>query len=96
MNVLLLVLMTLALMAATPAWSAPRTITLSVPTMDCAACPITVKKSLTRVAGVSKAEVNFDKRQAIVTFDDALVSVETLTQATRNAGYASTVAGAPK
>lgn len=96
MNVLLLVLMTLALMAATPAWSATRTITLSVPKMDCAACPITVKKSLTRVAGVSKAEVNFDKRQAIVTFDDALVSVEALTQATRNAGYASTVAGAPK
>lgn len=73
--------------------AAPRTITLSVPTMDCPVCPITVKKALTRVAGVSQVEVNFDKRVAIVTFDDARTSVEALTQATRNAGYPSTLAG---
>lgn len=73
--------------------AAPRTITLSVPSMDCPVCPITVRKALTRVAGVSQVEVNFDKRVAIVTFDDARTSVEALTQATRNAGYPSTLAG---
>lgn len=78
------------------AWSAPKTVTLSVPTMDCPVCPITVKKALVKVTGVSQAEVNFDKRQAIVTFDDAKASVESLTRATTEAGYPSTLAGGAK
>lgn len=80
------------IMTAAPAWAAVQTVTLSVPTMDCPVCPITVKKALTNVAGVSKAEVNFDKRQATVTFDDAKTNVAALTQATTNAGYPSTLA----
>ena len=77
----------------TPVWAAPRTVTLAVPSMDCPVCPITVKKALSKVPGVSQADVNFDKRQATVTFDDARTSVEALTQATGNAGYPSTLAG---
>ncbi len=80
------------LVTAAPAWAAVQTVTLSVPTMDCPVCPITVKKALTNVAGVSKAEVNFDKRQATVTFDDAKTNIAALTQATTNAGYQSTLA----
>jgi len=34
-------------------WAATQTVTLSVPGMTCAACPITVKKALSRVPGVS-------------------------------------------
>ena len=45
---------------AAPSWAAVQTVTLSVPTMECPVCPITVKKALTGVDGVSKAEVNFD------------------------------------
>lgn len=73
----------------TPTWAAPRTVTLSVPGMTCAACPITVKKALSRVAGVSKTEVSFDTREAVVTFDDAKTDVQALTQATADAGYPS-------
>lgn len=73
-----------------------RSVTLSVPTMDCPVCPITVKKALTRVAGVSGAEVNLERRQAKVTFDDAKTSVDALTRATRAAGYPSTVIAEPK
>lgn len=72
-----------------PVWAATQTVTLSVPGMTCAACPITVKKALTRVDGVSKAEVNLDKRQAVVTYDDTKTDVETLTKATADAGYPS-------
>lgn len=75
----------------TSAWAAGKTVTLSVPGMDCPVCPITVKKALTKVDGVTKAEVNFDKRQATVTYDDARTSIEALTKATRDAGYPSTV-----
>jgi len=82
----------LALFAVTaPVWAATQTITLSVPGMTCAACPITVKKALSKVDGVSRVDVTFEKRIAVVTFDDAKTSVTKLTQATENAGYPSSV-----
>jgi periplasmic mercuric ion binding protein len=74
-----------------PVWAATQTVTLSVPGMTCAACPITVKKALSKVEGVSHVDVTFEKREAVVTFDDAKASVEALTRATTNAGYPSTV-----
>ncbi|MEW6312608.1 MAG: mercury resistance system periplasmic binding protein MerP [Pseudomonadota bacterium] len=73
-----------------PAWAATQTVTLSVPGMTCAACPITVKKALSKVDGVSQVQVAFEKREAVVTFDDAKANVEALTRATTNAGYPST------
>ncbi len=74
-----------------PAQAATQTVTLAVPTMDCPMCPITVKKALTKVPGVSDAKIDFDKREAAVTFDDVKASVQQLTQATENAGYPSSV-----
>lgn len=72
-----------------PAWAATRTVTLSVPGVTCSACPITVKKALSKVEGVSKVDVSYEKRHAVVTFDDAKASVEQLTRATTDAGYPS-------
>jgi mercuric ion binding protein len=77
------------LVIASTAWAGPKTVSLSVPTMDCPVCPITVKQALTKVPGVTQAEVSFDKRRATVTFDDAKTSVEALMRATKNAGYPS-------
>jgi mercuric ion binding protein len=91
-----LLALTLCTLLAAPAWSAPRTVTLSLPTMDCPVCPITVKKALGKVEGVSRAEVDFAKRQAVVNFDDAKTSAEALTRATKDAGYPSTVVGSAK
>ncbi len=73
-----------------PAWATPQTVILSVPGMTCPACPITVKRALTQVDGVTRTDVNFEKREVVVTFDDAKTNVQTLTQATKNAGYPST------
>jgi mercuric ion binding protein len=77
-------------LSALPALAASRTVILSVPGMTCAACPLTVKAALSKVAGVTKAVVDYDRRQATVTFDDARTSVAELTRATENAGYPST------
>lgn len=77
-------------------WATPQTVTLSVPDMNCAACPITVKKALSKVSGVSKTDVNLDRREAKVTFDDAKTSIQALTRATQDAGYPSTMAGTAK
>jgi mercuric ion binding protein len=71
-----------------------KTVTLAIPTMDCPVCPITVKKALSQVPGVSRAEVNFKTRQATVTYDDAKTNVAALTNSTKNAGYPSTLVGA--
>jgi len=77
------------MLLSTSVLAAPKTVTLAVPGMDCPVCPITVKKALTKVAGVNQTVVNFDKREVIVTFDDAQTNAEALIQATKNAGYPS-------
>ena len=74
---------------AAPAFSAMQTVTLAVPGMTCPACPITVKKAIAKVDGVSKTEFNFDKREVVVTFDDSKATVQKLTKATTDAGYPS-------
>lgn len=86
----------LALALSGPAMAAPKTVTLSVPGMNCAACPITVKKALGEVPGVAKTDVNLGKREATVTFDNARTNVEALMRATQDAGYPSTVVGSAK
>jgi len=83
-------LLALAATFSAPVWAATKTVTLSVSNMTCAVCPITVKRALSSVAGVTTAEVSFEKQEAVVTFDDAKTSVEALTKATGNAGYPST------
>ena len=46
-------------------------------------------RSLSKVNGVSKADVSLEKAEAVVTFDDARTSVEALIKATKTAGYPS-------
>jgi mercuric ion binding protein len=74
-----------------PAFAATKTVTLSVLNMTCAACPITVKKALSKVDGVEKTAVSYENKEAVVTYDDAKTNVEALTKATANAGYPSDV-----
>ena len=62
--------------------AAPQTVTLAVPGMYCEVCPITVKKSLEKVPGVSKVNVSFEAKEAVVTYDDAKTNVGKLTAAT--------------
>ncbi len=76
-----------------PALAAPRTATLAVSGMTCAACPITVKKALTGVPGVTRAQVDLDQRRAIVTYDDARTSPADLAKAVSDAGYPAQAVG---
>ncbi|TAM00970.1 MAG: mercury resistance system periplasmic binding protein MerP [Paraburkholderia sp.] len=80
-----------ALTITAPTWAAVKTVTLSVPSMHCAMCPVTVKNALSKVSGVDKVEVSLEKKEAVVTFDDAKASVDALTKATKDAGYPSSV-----
>ena len=75
----------------TPSWATIKTVTLAVPDMSCSTCPITVRKALLKVPGVSKAVVSLDRHDARVTFNDAKTSVEALLEATKDVGYPATL-----
>lgn len=71
--------------------SGSRTVTLDVTKMDCAVCPITVRRALEKVPGVGTAKVDFKTKRAVVAFDPAKTSPEALTRATAEAGFPSSV-----
>ena len=80
---------------ALPAQAEPRTVQLDVQKMFCATCPITVRLSLKKVAGVLDAKVTLNPPLAEVTYDDAKTGPEQLTRATMNAGFPSTLRKQP-
>jgi len=76
---------------ASPAGAVQKTVVLSVSGMNCGTCPITVRKSLEKVAGVEKVKATLEPPEAVVTFDDAKTSIETLLEATKRAGFPSKI-----
>lgn len=73
------------------ALAASRMVTLDVQNMTCAVCPITVKKALEHVSGVQNVRVDYAGKTATVQFDDTVTSADKLTEATKTAGYPSSV-----
>lgn len=69
----------------------PKSVKLDVQYMTCELCPITVKKSLEAVAGVSAVKVEFGKKTATVTYDSDKTQPEALNRAMTSAGYPSTL-----
>jgi periplasmic mercuric ion binding protein len=86
-----LLITALALLPLTALAAAPKTVTLDVKNMTCGVCPITVKKSLEKVVGVSDVKIDFAKKTAIVTYDPDKTKPEAFTHATANAGFPSFV-----
>jgi mercuric ion binding protein len=82
------------LLTSGTAFAAEQTVTLAVANMYCAACPSTVEKSLSAVPGVIKVVVSFEKKSAVVTFDDQKTTVQALLAAPTNAGYPTKLAAA--
>ncbi|MBI3383412.1 MAG: mercury resistance system periplasmic binding protein MerP [Aquabacterium sp.] len=89
MRKLLIVLLVAAPLVVLAA--APKAVTLAVQNMTCEMCPITIKKSLEKVPGVSEVKVDFGKKTATVTYDADKAQLGALTAATTDAGYPSTV-----
>lgn len=71
---------------------AQQTVTLQVENMTCGSCPFTVKRALKQVDGVKQVSAKYEGRGegwAKVTFDPSKTDVESLVEATTNAGYPS-------
>jgi len=66
-----------------------KTVTLSIPSMHCPVCPITVSRALNDVDGVKKVKVSLKTKLAVVTYDDQETSVKELEETTEFVGYPS-------
>lgn len=87
MRILTFTLSFLAMLASTVAMAGEASVTLAVENMTCATCPITVKAAIKAVPGVKDVKVDFEKKVAVVVYDDALATVDKLAGASRDAGY---------
>jgi len=71
-----------------------KTVTLDVDKMTCNMCPITVKKALQKIDGVTEVVAKYEGDGygwAKVTYDPNKATIEDLTFATEEAGYPSRV-----
>ena len=55
-----------------------------------------VKKALDGLKGVSRADVSFRTKEAVVVFDPAQVSVEQIVEVVQQAGFRASVKRAPE
>lgn len=63
---------------------------LKIEEMSCVSCAQTIEKSLQKVKGVKRANVNFATEKAVVEYDDQEVSIENLRKAVEDVGYGVT------
>ena len=61
--------------------------TLDINGMHCASCALLIKKSVSKVPGVTEANVNYANEKAHVVFDPTQASVDQLIAAVHSAGY---------
>ena len=84
-------MVSLVLLAGSAVAAEPRTVTLAVDHMTCAACPITVRKALSHVVGVARSTVDMNSHTATVTFDPAKTNPKALAAAVNSAGFPAKV-----
>lgn len=76
-----------AQLTSSVAFASQHTVVLDVSGMTCPVCPITVKKALEHVNGVTQAQVKLETHQAMVRYDDKKTNENALLDATFEAGY---------
>ena len=93
MNIFKLVFIVITILLATSmtAFAETKTVVLDVPGMTCKFCPITIKKALKKIHGVVEIKSDYDSKTATVTYDADKTNTDSLTKATANAGYPSTI-----
>lgn len=97
-----------AILASAPVMQAARThaparalaadtlaqVTLRIEGMTCGGCAIATRKVLMRLAGVARADVSYEEKQAVVTYDPAKVTVPQMIAAVETLNYTASVAAA--
>ncbi|BCD98683.1 mercury resistance system periplasmic binding protein MerP [Marinagarivorans cellulosilyticus] len=81
----------LSVFSISGAFAEEQLVELSLPSMNCAVCPITIKKALEKVEGVHFVEVTYKTKLATVKFENTVTSIDDLISVTTNAGFPSTL-----
>ena len=58
-----------------------------IPSMDCAACAVNIERTLRKVEGVSRAEVVFKTKEAVIEYDPAKISPERIVAVIDETGF---------
>lgn len=82
-----LITATVLALAAPAVMAAPQSAVISIDGMMCGADPHIVRKALADLAGVQDVQILLEQHTAIVSFDNAAVTVEKMLIATGAAGY---------
>lgn len=70
---------------------ATKSVALKIKGMTCGGCVFAVRKVLTRLPGVSKADVSYENSRAVITYDPARVTTSKMIAAIRTLGYSATI-----
>ncbi len=60
---------------------------VKIPSMDCAACAVSIQTKLRRLAGIATAQVNYDTKEAVLQYDAAKLSPEKIIAAIDETGF---------
>jgi copper chaperone CopZ len=82
---------TIAVPSSPHARVARDTVTLRIEGMTCGGCTLATRKVLERLDGVSKADVSYEQKRAVVTYDSAKVTVAQMIAAVATLKYTATV-----
>ena len=63
------------------------TLRVNIPGMDCAACAVNIQRTLRKVEGVSRAEVVFKTKEAVIDYDPARISPEKIVAVIDETGF---------
>lgn len=61
--------------------------------MHCDSCAADIKETLEETAGVSEVDVTFQRKTAIVNFDQDTVQQSTIVKKIQDLGYTATISG---
>ena len=67
--------------------AAPKTVTIRVKGMTCDKCSASVTKALKATVGVEEAQVSHQKGEAVITYDDQIVTVAKLREVINGTGF---------
>ena len=74
------------------AWASPKSVTLYIPGMTCPTCPVAIKKALLKEQGVTAVVVRYQKKELVVSFDDAKTTPDAIMKSTAAVGFPSQIA----
>lgn len=68
-----------------------QTLKLSIPDMHCSSCPKLITLTLSEIPGVISANASLETKQAVVEYDNTLVTPDQLIGAIKEIGYPASV-----